>query len=81
MAILATCWLDERSGLTINRLINKSGDTFAVRSTCNECLNVYGWLEVEPLPSNRSKEFLERCRWNSFDDAVLAIEHYNEQSR
>jgi len=35
-------------------------------------LNVRGKWEDQPLPSNRDDEFYKRCRFESFQQAVLA---------
>lgn len=35
------------------------------------CLTQDGTLEHEPSPSNRTEEFLERCRFTSLDEAVV----------
>jgi hypothetical protein len=77
MALLAICWLDECSGLTIN-LLPGANEVYAVRNKDHECLNVHGEFEHEPSPSNRSNEFLARCRWKSFDEAVQAVERYKQ---
>ena len=38
------------------------------------CLNKMGDWEFEPIPSSRSLSFFDRCRWEDFEDAVLAAE-------
>lgn len=44
-------------------------DLWAIREKgC--CLNQQGEWELEPMPSNRKRAFLERCRWNSAETAV-----------
>jgi hypothetical protein len=40
------------------------------------CLNVDGEWEYEPMPSNRSEEFLAQCRFESLEVAVAHLEQY-----
>jgi hypothetical protein len=60
--------------ITIDRMRQRDGsDKFAVRySGC--CINRNGEAEHEPRPSSRSDEFLARCRFDTFEEAV-AIAH------
>lgn len=46
-------------------------DKWAIRNR-GECLNRNGEWEYEPLPSSRTDEFLERCRF-SLADALDAL--------
>lgn len=39
-----------------------------------ECLNKNGEYEPEPQPSSRGDEFLDRCRFDSPEDAYVAWE-------
>ena len=43
--------------------------TYAVRNM-GKCLNKRGAWEHEPLPSSRTDEFLERCRWSDWDQLI-----------
>jgi hypothetical protein len=54
-----------------------TGDRYAVfpsEDDTNECLNSEGEWEWQPMPSNRTDEFFERCRFKSFEEAVKALE-------
>jgi hypothetical protein len=58
--------------LTIDRIRQGNGnDRFAVRHG-RVCLNHKGEMEYEPQPSSRSDEFLTRCRFDTFEEAVAA---------
>ena len=46
------------------------GIKFAVRTNSGFCLNKKGLWEYEPSPSNRDKKFYNRCRFNTFTEAV-----------
>lgn len=39
---------------------------------CGFVLNKDGVWEYEPMPSSRDDEFLDRCRFDTFEDAVKA---------
>ena len=45
---------------------------FAVRQS-GYCLSKSGKWEYEPMPSSRDEEFLESCRFDSWQDAADAI--------
>lgn len=49
-----------------------AGERFAVRQG-SECLAANGEWEYEPLPSARDDAFYARCRFGTFEDAVLAV--------
>ena len=53
-------------------------DKYAVRSS-GICLAKSGEWEVEPSPSNRDKEFFERCRFDTFEAAVEAYRRSQQQ--
>jgi len=60
--------------VTIRRMGQISGpDKFSVNFR-SLCLNKNSEWEFEPIPSSRDDEFLERCRFDSFEEAVLALE-------
>lgn len=44
--------------------------TWAIMEEGRFCLNHNGDWEYEPLASNRSDEFLERCRWPTAREAI-----------
>lgn len=68
---------DTRS-ITLRRMPQLEGpDKWAVYNR-NSVLNKEGYWEYEPLPSNRTDEYLQRCR---FDSAKEALDFYNEQRR
>ena len=53
------------------------GERYAVypsENATDECLNTAGEWEWSPSPSNRTDEFYERCRFKSFEEAVIALE-------
>lgn len=54
-------------------------DLFAVRrgSRCMAVNGEWGW---EPPPAKRTDMYLKLCRFNSFDEAVAAIERYMPSS-
>ena len=47
---------------------------YAVRKDNDTCLNNEGQWEYEPLPSSRTHDFLQRCRYDSIESTVAAIE-------
>jgi hypothetical protein len=49
------------------------GDRWAVRRT-GACLATDGEWEYEPMPSNRSAKFYERCRFKSLDEAIKILQ-------
>lgn len=49
------------------------GIRFAVRKGERFCLNVDGEWEFEPIPSSRTDEFYERCRFKSRKAAMAAV--------
>lgn len=53
---------------------------YAVRQTgC--CLSRTGEWEREPIPSSRDDEFLARCRFETWQEAALAIERHVRNPR
>lgn len=71
--LVATRWVDQASGLWIDRVMTGERVTFVIRRQGGECLNKQGGFEYEPHPSNRDPMFLARCRWDDFDQAVIAL--------
>lgn len=58
--------------IRIARATQKSGrERWAVRQM-GDCLNKQGEWEFEPTPSSRDAAFLERCRFDSADEAFAA---------
>lgn len=53
---------------------------FAIRSAGRSCLNKLGEWEYEPFPSNRTDDFLERCRYDSLEEAVETYNKFVEKS-
>lgn len=51
---------------------------FAVRHA-GACLNKSGQWEFEPMPSSRTDEFFERCRYDTWDDAANQIINKSER--
>lgn len=61
-------------GLTVDRVWQRDGaDRWAVRDG-GVCITREIESEYEPLPSSRTDEFLARCRFDTFEEA-LAIAH------
>jgi hypothetical protein len=61
------------SKLTIAR---RSDTTWAVVSRSGYVVNTDGELETEPSPSNRAKDFLDRTRVETIDDALARAKLY-----
>lgn len=74
--LMATTWTCRKTGHSIQvSSINKDGScVFSVRNQAQACLNKELEWEYEPMPSNRSDEFLERCRFDDFGKARNALE-------
>ncbi len=63
-------WPKHGADITIETAVQIDGpDLFAVRYA-GRCLNKFGEWEMEPMPSSRSEDFLERCRFASIEDAI-----------
>lgn len=54
------------------------GEKWAVRRN-SSCLAKDGEWEYEPIPSSRDDEFYARCRFDSLDEALAAVESANEK--
>jgi hypothetical protein len=80
MDLQVTKWVDRVSLHWIEMLLSgcDGAPVFVVRSPFGESLNNQGTMEVEPSPSNRDSDFLNRCRFTSFKDAAKALENYLE---
>lgn len=71
-------------GCTIERCVQRKDPNslrppvlWAVRSTFG-VLSREGEFEYEPLPSSRSEDFLQRCRFDSAQEAFDAWQRYNQ---
>jgi hypothetical protein len=71
-------------GCTIERCVQRKGLNalrppvlWAVRSTFG-VLSREGEFEYEPLPSSRSEDFLQRCRFDSAQEAFEAWQRYKQ---
>ena len=81
MKIVAVAWEVREGGAmfdidwpTVHRMDQLSGPSlFAVRFR-GKCLNSNSKWELEPMPSSRDEDFMRRCRFNSFEDAVQTLE-------
>lgn len=51
----------------------RGGNRFAVREGL-WCANKDRQWELEPIPSSRDDEFMERCRWDEWEDAALVAQ-------
>lgn len=56
------------------------GERYAVRDA-PFCLNKNGQWEYEPMPSSRDDAFYERCRFDSFVDAMDMLEKAGEMRK
>lgn len=64
----------EENPVTIDRTKQADGSIkWAVRRGAF-CMNRDGDFEYEPLPSNRDSSFLARCRFESIESALAAID-------
>jgi hypothetical protein len=64
-----------RYGLRHVQVVKRGIDAWAIVGDCG-CLAHDGEWEYEPLPSSRSEEFFERCRWYTAAEAMeFAKEH------
>lgn len=52
---------------------------FAIRNIFQECLNKKLRFEHEPLPSNRGRAFISRCRFSDIEKAKDAYERWKEK--
>jgi hypothetical protein len=57
--------------------INKRGEKWAV-TYITSTLNKSGKLQYEPFPSNRTEEYLEANRYDTFEEAESALESYRQ---
>ena len=57
---------------------NHDPDTWAIVDT-GWVLNHDGDWEMEPMPSNRTDEFIQRCRWPSAREAIAFAQAHMEQ--
>lgn len=62
-----------RETITIERSYQKDGITrWAIRCNSGQCLAKDGGWDLEPMPSNRTDEWLEDHRWNDLEAAKVA---------
>ena len=73
MTIEPTVWVDTETRARIE-LTSAFGEPkkYAVRIYGN-CLSKDNEWEYEPLPSSRDSNFLENCRWDSYEQAEKAL--------
>lgn len=79
-------WLDQRPnnigstecGIFIELVNQKSSAKYAVRQSVF-VLSKKGIWYYEPMPSNRTDQFLEECRFATLDDAVHAASCQNPE--
>lgn len=60
---------DSDWSIEITNRLSDPVPTYAVRRAGN-CLNKEGKWEWEPFPSSRDDAFLERCRWDNWDQLI-----------
>jgi hypothetical protein len=64
-----------RRGIQHLEVAKRAADAWAIIGD-GHCLAHDGEWEYEPLPSSRTEEFFERCRWSSAAEAIaFAKEH------
>lgn len=68
-------WLEPVSGYYIEAVSFDEGHptSYAVRHPGGMCLNKKNRWEFEPMPSNRTKAFINRCRWTDYEAAAAAL--------
>jgi hypothetical protein len=74
-SFMATTWTCRKTNtkIEVSQINDDESLLFAVRNDFGECLSKKGEWEVEPSPSHRDNEFLERCRFVDFMDAVNTL--------
>lgn len=61
-------------GVRIKETLNRDGQSKWKIVSMGDNLNRQGNWEHEPLPSSRDDEFIARCRFETFDEAVKIAE-------
>ncbi len=83
MRLVSTEWTDLDSGYRITaKSISGSGGVlrFAVIDDFGSCVTADGQLINEPIPSNRTEEFYNSCRFDDFNSAVYALKRFLDES-
>lgn len=71
--LVPTQWIEPKTGARIERTSRaEDAPTFAVRLHGN-CLSRDGEWELEPQPSSRDEEFLDKHRWADISEAEKAL--------
>jgi hypothetical protein len=66
-------------GIKIERTLQMNDVTmWAVRDSCNQCLDRSGNWDYEPQPSDRTPAYLQRCRFATLQDACDALIKYRD---
>ena len=74
MRLNATQWTDMDSECRIEARRQYGGHfVYCCINKAGEVLNKSGEWESEPMPSNRDEAFLDRCRFDTFEDAHRAL--------
>ena len=69
--------LDSRDpAITLDRISTDKGRIWAITQGNNICLNKDGNWEYQPMPSNRSEAFLNRCRFGTEKQALRAYQKH-----
>lgn len=63
---------DGEEPIIIERVSNYTGTRFAIRRG-GDCMDRKGKWEPQPIPSERTNEWLNRFRFYSFDEAAEAV--------
>lgn len=58
--------------VTVEQVPGPCGYKWAIRRGGGECLANDGEWEIEPMPSGRDEEFMERCRFDTIEEAMCA---------
>lgn len=85
MSWIASKWImipEPEGGLepvTICRVRGSKGIRFAIRQA-DACFSKDGVWEFEPIPSNRTEEWLDRFRFDTWEEAANAVECFIKQA-
>lgn len=76
MNLEATRWEETESDTWIDMIRTPDGPLFAVRNSVGECLGVFGdWVD-EPIPSQRTPQFLTNYRFLFWKQAAQVLDKW-----
>lgn len=70
-----TAWATGVDPVAIDRVQSKHGVCYAVRQD-GYCLGKKGWWALEPIPSERTEEWLAENRYQTFGEAAEAVDKH-----